>query len=104
MKTDILVNGMKLKTQAESQMYDHLVFNKEYNGQKERIFNKQCSLWMSAMENNASRSISITCTEPKSNWIKDLNIKPDSQNMVHERMGIVLNVLAQETTFWTEHQ
>ena len=29
----------------------------------------------------------VTCTNVKSMWIKDLNIKPDTQNLIEEKVG-----------------
>jgi hypothetical protein len=29
----------------------------------------------------------VTCTNVKSMWIKDLNIKPDTQNLIEKKVG-----------------
>jgi hypothetical protein len=33
------------------------------------------------------------CTNPKSNWIKDLNIKPDTLNLTEEKVGKSLKLI-----------
>jgi hypothetical protein len=35
------------------------------------------------------------CAKLKSKWIKDLNIKPDTLNLIEEKVGKSLNSLAQ---------
>jgi hypothetical protein len=51
-----------------------------------RIFNKwYWSNWRSAYRKNAK--ISIFITKLKSKWIKNINIKPDTLNLVEDKMA-----------------
>jgi hypothetical protein len=58
---------------------------KPYNGKKS-IFNKWCwSNWKSAYRR--MQSDLSPCTKVKSKWIKDLNIKPDTLNLIEQKVG-----------------
>ena len=63
--------------------------------EKESIFNKWCwSNWQSVF----SRKIKIDtylspCTKLKSTWIKDINIKPDTLNLIEEKVGKSLKLI-----------
>jgi len=39
------------------------------------------------------------CTKLKSKWIKNLNIKPDTLNLIEEKMGIRLEVIGTGDNF-----
>jgi hypothetical protein len=39
------------------------------------------------------------CTELKSKWIKDLNIKPDAQNIIEEKVGKSLELIGTGENF-----
>jgi hypothetical protein len=39
------------------------------------------------MQKIANRFIFITCTKLKSKWIKDLNVKPDTVNLIEKKVG-----------------
>ena len=62
-----------------------------YNGRKKRkkesIFNKWCwSNWLSVCRKMKIDPYSSPCTKLKSKWIKDLNIKPDTLNLIEEKV------------------
>ena len=53
---------------------------------KESIFNKWCwSNWMSACRRMKIDPYLLPCTKLKSKWIKDLNIKLDTLNLIEEK-------------------
>ena len=61
-----------------------------YNGKKkeESIFNNSCwSNWMSACRRTQRDPYLSSCTKLKSKLIKDLNIKPNTQNLIEEKVG-----------------
>jgi hypothetical protein len=61
---------------------------KVYNGKKESIFNKWClSNWLSVYRRVNIDPYLSPCTKLKSSWIKDLNIKPDTLNLIEEKVG-----------------
>jgi hypothetical protein len=61
---------------------------KKYNGKKESIFNKWCwSNWMSTCRRMQIDPYLLPCTKLKSKWIKELNIKLDTINLMEEKMG-----------------
>jgi hypothetical protein len=39
------------------------------------------------------------CTKLKSKWIKDLNIKPDTMNLIEEKVGKNLELIGTEGNF-----
>jgi hypothetical protein len=41
------------------------------------------------------------CTKLRSNWIKDLHIKPDSPNLIEEKVGKSLEHMGTGGNFWT---
>jgi hypothetical protein len=59
---------------------------KPYDG-KESNFNRWCCCtWMSACRMEID-PCSSSCTKLKSKWIKDLNIKPHTLNLIEEEVG-----------------
>ena len=61
---------------------------KKYNGKKESIVNKRCWYdWMSACRRMQIDPYLLPCTKLKSKWIKELNIKLDTINLMEEKMG-----------------
>jgi hypothetical protein len=61
---------------------------KIYNGKKGSIFNKWCwSNWLSVCKRMKISPYYSPCTNLKSTWIKDLNIKPDTVNLIEEKVG-----------------
>ena len=57
-------------------------------GKKESIFNTWCwSNWQSTCRRMQIDPYLSLCTKLKSKWIKDLNIKPDTLNLIEEKVG-----------------
>jgi hypothetical protein len=72
-------------------MYGHLIFDKEGKNiqwKKETIFNKWSrSNWLSVCRKMKIDLYLSPCTKLKSKWIKDLNTKPDTLNLIEEKVG-----------------
>jgi hypothetical protein len=68
-----------------------LIFDKEVKTiqwKEESIFKEWCwSNWRSACRRMQIDPYLSPCTNLKSKWIKDLNIKPDTVNLIEEKMG-----------------
>ena len=41
----------------------------------------------------------LSCTKPKSKWIKDLHIKPDTLNLIEKKLGKTLDDMGTEENF-----
>jgi hypothetical protein len=71
--------------------YDHLIFDKEAKTtqwKKDCIFNKwSCFNWQLACRNKQIKPFLHPCTKFKSEWIKDLHIKPDMLKLKEEKVG-----------------
>jgi hypothetical protein len=39
----------------------------------------------------------------RSKWIKDLNVKPDTLNLIEQKVGSNFELIVQEKISWTEH-
>lgn len=84
--------------------YRHLIFDQEAKiiqwGKKESIFSEWCwSNWMSAwrrMQINPYLSPSTKC---KFKWIKDLNVNPDTLNLIQEKVGNNLRCIGTGDSF-----
>jgi hypothetical protein len=72
-----------------SHTYGHLIFDKEANA----IHWKKSSLI------NGADPYSLPCTKLRSKWIKDLNIKPNMQNLIEEKVGRILKCIGTEENF-----
>jgi hypothetical protein len=77
------------------QTYGHLIFDKgtktSSGGGNDSIFNKRCWFnWQSACRRMKFYPFLSPCTKLKSKWMKDLDIKPDSLNLIEEKFGEVL--------------
>ena len=71
--------------------YSHLSLAKELkpsSGKKDSVFSKWCWLnrWLSCRRMQIDPFLS-PCTKLKFKWIKDLHIKPDSLNLIEEKVG-----------------
>jgi hypothetical protein len=67
---------------------------KIYNGKKESIFNKWCwSNWPSVCRKMKIDPYLSPCTKLKSKWIKKLNIKPNTLNLIEENVGKSLELI-----------
>jgi hypothetical protein len=77
--------------------YGHLIFDKEaktIQWKKESIFNKWCwSNWLSIRRKMKTDPYLSPCTKLKSKLIKDLNIKPDTLNLIEEKLGKNLELI-----------
>jgi hypothetical protein len=71
--------------------YGHLIFDKDTKNiqwNKASIFNKWCwSSWLSVCRRMKLELYFSPCTKLKSKWNNDLNIKPDTLNLVEEKVG-----------------
>jgi hypothetical protein len=71
--------------------YDHLIFDKggkTIQWKKDSIINKWCwhNWWLSYRRMGINPFLS-PCTKAKSKWIKELNIKPETVNLIEEIVG-----------------
>jgi hypothetical protein len=67
---------------------------------KESIFNKWCwSNWLSVGRRMKVNSYLSPCTKLKSKWIKDLNIKPDTLNLIDKKVGKSLELIDKGANF-----
>jgi hypothetical protein len=77
-------------TEIKPHTYGHLIFDKEAKNtqwKKESIFNKWCwSIWLSVCRTMNIDLYLSPCPRLKSKWIKDLNIKPDTLNLIEEKI------------------
>jgi hypothetical protein len=87
--------------EINSYTFRHLIFdkrNQNHTMERESISNKLCwSNWMSACRRMQIDPYLSPCSKLKSKWIKDLNIKSDTLNLIEEKVGNSLNSLVQET-------
>jgi hypothetical protein len=71
--------------------YAHLIFDKVITNircRKDSLFKKwSWEKWLSACRKLKIEPCLSPCTSINSNWIKDLNIKPEALKLVHERAG-----------------
>jgi hypothetical protein len=77
--------------------YGLLIFDKEakhIQWKKESIFIKWCwSNWLSVCRKMKIDPYLSPCTNLKSKWVKDLNIKPDTLNQIEEKVGKSLELI-----------
>ena len=63
------------------------------------IFNKWCWYnWMSS-HRKMHRSLLSSCTKLKPKWIKDLNIKPETLNLIKEKVGDSFECIGTQNNF-----
>jgi hypothetical protein len=74
-----------------------LIFEKDTKNtqwKKESIFNKYCwSNWLSVCRRMKIKPYLSPCMKLKSKWIKELNIKPDTQNLIEEKVRKSLELI-----------
>ncbi|KAL6038241.1 hypothetical protein STEG23_034914 [Scotinomys teguina] len=74
--------------------YENLIFDKDaktVKWKKESIFNKWCwHNWLSTCRRLQIDPYLSPCTKLKSKWIKELNINPDTRNLIEEKVGNTL--------------
>ncbi|KAL6039213.1 hypothetical protein STEG23_005631 [Scotinomys teguina] len=89
-KTDMWTNGIKLKTLTiNPHTYENLIFDKEV---KTVQWKNEKNIQQMVMDNWMPTGLQIDpylwlCTKFKSKWIKDLNIKPVTLNLIEEKIG-----------------
>jgi hypothetical protein len=70
--------------------YGHLIFEKgakNIHWTRDSIFNKWCWFnWWSTSRRIQTDPFLSPCTKLKSKWIKDLHIKPDTLNLIEEKV------------------
>jgi hypothetical protein len=70
------------------QNYTHLIFDKDAKSiqwKKESLFNKRCwEKWLSICKKPKLDPCLSPCTSIHSKWIKDLNMKPETLNLIQE--------------------
>jgi hypothetical protein len=80
---------------SELHTYCHLIFDKGIKNiqwKRESIFNKWCwSNWLFVCRKMKIDPYLSPCTKFK--WIKDLNIKPDTLNLIEEKVGKRLELI-----------
>ena len=73
-------------------MYGHLIVDKEANDWKnETVFNKRC--WTNWIPTYRRMKIDPSCTKLKSKWIKDLDVKLDTLNLLEEKVENMLECI-----------
>jgi hypothetical protein len=79
-------------------IYCHLIFDKDAKNirwKKESISNKWCwSNWLSIYRRMKIDPYLSPCTKLKSKWIKDLSIKPDTLNIIEEKVAKSLELIS----------
>jgi hypothetical protein len=77
--------------------YIHLIFDKvtkNIRWRKDSMFNKWCwEKWLSVCRKLKLDTCLSSCTSINSKWIKDLNIRPKTLQLVHERAGNTLETM-----------
>jgi hypothetical protein len=83
--------------------YVHLIFDKEaktIQWKKDNIFNKWCLFnWQSTGRRMQIYPFLSPGAKLKSKWIKDLHIKPDTLNLIKEKVGQNLEHMGTWETF-----
>ena len=76
--------------------FEYLIFDKEAKNiqwKKQNIFNKWCwHNWMVVCRIQIDPYLS-PCTKFRSSWIKDLNIKPATLNLIEDKLGSSLECI-----------
>jgi hypothetical protein len=97
----MLINGIEFEEVKPHTC--HLIFDKgtkNIQWKKESIFNKWCwSNWLSVCRRMKIDPYLSPCTKFKSKWIKDLNIKPDTRNLIEEKVGKSLEFIGTRGNF-----
>ncbi|CAO2635971.1 hypothetical protein LEMLEM_LOCUS23335 [Lemmus lemmus] len=79
-------------------IFEHLIFDKEAKNikwKRESIFNKwYWHSWISTCRKMKIDPYLSPCTKLKSKWIKDLNIKPATLNLIEEILGNTLECMS----------
>jgi hypothetical protein len=83
--------------------YGHLIFDKgakTIQWEKDSIFNKWClhSWWLSCRRMQIDPFLS-PCNKVKFKWIKEVHIKPETLNLIEEKVGKSLEDMGTEEKF-----
>jgi hypothetical protein len=83
--------------------YAHLIFDKvAKNKRKDSLFNKCCwEKWLSACTKLTLDPCLSPCTGINSEWIKDLNIRPETLQLVYKRAGNTVETIGIGKDFLT---
>jgi hypothetical protein len=77
--------------------YTNLIFDKgakNIQWRKENLFNKYCwEKWLCICRKLKQDPCLSPCTNTNSKWIKDLNIRPETLQLVQERAGNILEAI-----------
>jgi hypothetical protein len=77
--------------------YTHLIFGKgtkNIQWRKDSLFNKSCwEKWLAICKTLKLHLCLSPCTTINSKWIKDLNFRPQTLNLVQESVGNALEVI-----------
>jgi hypothetical protein len=76
--------------------FAHLIFDKitkNMQWKKDSLFNKCWEVWISACRKLNLDSCLSHCTSINSKWIMDLNIRPETLKLMHERTGNALEAM-----------
>jgi hypothetical protein len=97
------INAMELKTQ-NPYSYGHLIFDKEakaiqWEKKNASSTNGAGSNWQSACIRMQIDPYLSLCTKHKSEWIKDLQMKPDTLDLIEGKVGKSLERLGTGETF-----
>jgi hypothetical protein len=91
-----------------SYCYAHLIFDKgtkNIHGKKGSLFNKCCcKKWLSTCKKLKLDPCLSLCISINSKWIKELNIRPKSLQLVQERAGSTLEEMDIGKDFFVELQ
>jgi hypothetical protein len=80
-----------------SPSYAHLIFDKgtkNFQWRKDSPFDKFCQKkWLSACRTLKLDPCLSSCSSINSKWINSLNIRPETLQLVHERLGNTLEAI-----------
>jgi hypothetical protein len=78
-------------TEMNPYTYNHLIFDKSatiIQWNKDNIFNKWCwHNWQISCRRMQIDRFLCPCTKLSSNWIKELHIKPETLNLIEDKVG-----------------
>ena len=99
----MLINGIELKIQKQNHtLTDTWCLTKKpkiYNGKKKASSINAVGNWQSIRRKMQVDPYLSPCTKLKSKWIKDLNIKPDTLNLIEEKVGKSLKHISTKENF-----